>query len=340
MEGHIATGRNGDLRLSRLFIGALVAFGAVAIAQIALNPGLVERFYPLPEDQGSTWYYWQLANPTAATGLSYWIGYAVHQIVVFVLLLSGRRISARPGEATRFNLLVLGTNLGFVLLHLAQTQIWYDGLAQDVPIWTSQGSVIVMLVLILFLEMPRRGLFFGTWKRVPTHTYRFVQRWHGIYISWAIIYTFWFHPMEGNWGLLSGFIYMYLLFIQLSLFRTGLHMHRGWIVLLEAGVIIHATLITIYKANPIWPMFLFGFLAMLSFTQVYAFRNRKGLWIGALLLYLGGVIGIYAFLRGFNHLYELTFIPVALYGGTIGLWLLGSAIDAIVNRLRARKQTA
>lgn len=44
-------------------------------------------------------------------------------------------------------------------LHLVQTWLWYDGLAQDVPIWSSQGSVIVMLVLILFLEMPRRGLW-------------------------------------------------------------------------------------------------------------------------------------------------------------------------------------
>ena len=34
-----------------------------------------------------------------------------------------------------------------------QTHIWYDGLAQDVPIWTSQFSVIIMLVIILLASL-------------------------------------------------------------------------------------------------------------------------------------------------------------------------------------------
>jgi hypothetical protein len=328
----IGDGRTTDVSLRNLFLFALVAFSLITLLQAVLSPGLVRRFYPLPVDQGATWYYWQLGTTGTAARLSYWVGYAAHQLVVFGLLFSGRGIRPGSGQASRFNVLVLVTNLAFVLLHLAQTQIWYDGLAQDVPIWTSQGSVIGMLILILVLEMPRRGLFFGKWKRVPKLTYSFIQRWHGIYISWAIVYTFWFHPMEGNWGLLSGFIYMYLLFIQLSLYNTKLHTNPGWIVLMEAGVIIHGTLITVYKENPIWPMFLFGFFIMFSFTQVYAFKKRKTIHLAALIAYIGGAIAVYGFIRGFDHLYELTFIPVALYGGAIAIWLIGKIIEQVASR--------
>lgn len=319
---------------------ALAAFTVVSLVQLALTPGLIARFHPLPVDQGPAWYTWQLQPPSTAGRISAWIGYAAHQIVVFVLLYAGRSVGSNGNgagtsektEANRFNLLVLTTNVGFIALHLLQTQLYYDALAQDVPIWTSQGSVIVMLVLMLFLEMPRRGLFFGKWRKVPKRTYGFVRRFHGFYIAWAIVYTFWFHPMEGTWGLMSGFIYMFLLFIQLSLFRTKLHTNGPWIVLLEAGVIIHATLITVYKDNPIWPMFLFGFLAMFSFTQVYGLTKSRALRIGALVLYIGGAALVYGLIRGFNHLYELSFIPVALYGGTVALWLVGTAIEAIAAR--------
>ena len=55
-------------------------------------------------------------------------------------------------------------NLIFMFLHLVETHLLFDGLAQDVPIWTSQGSVILMLVFVLIIENRRRGLFLG--KRV------------------------------------------------------------------------------------------------------------------------------------------------------------------------------
>ncbi|MFO7721117.1 MAG: hypothetical protein R6W85_11830, partial [Gillisia sp.] len=86
------------------------------------------------------------------------------------------------------------------MAHLVQTQIWYDGIAQDVSIWSSQVSVIIMLVLILLMEIPRRGLFWG--KKIPfsKSITSFVRRYHGYYIAWAVIYTFWYHPMENTSG--------------------------------------------------------------------------------------------------------------------------------------------
>jgi hypothetical protein len=63
------------------------------------------------------------------------------------------------------NIVALLMNAFFIALHFLQTHIWYDGLAQDVSVWSSQVSVIIMLVWILLMENSRRGLFFG--KKAP-----------------------------------------------------------------------------------------------------------------------------------------------------------------------------
>ena len=111
------------------------------------------------------------------------------------------------------NLIALGANVFFILLHFVQTQIWYDGLAQDVSIFSSQGSVILMLVAILLMENKRRGLFWG--KKVPLgkRVLSFVRKYHGYLFAWATVYTFWYHPMENTVGHLIGFFYMFLLLI-------------------------------------------------------------------------------------------------------------------------------
>ena len=55
-----------------------------------------------------------------------------------------------------------------------------------------------MLIIVLMMEAPRRGLFFGnpamTWNLEATDV---AKRYHGYVFSWAVIYTFWYHPMEG-----------------------------------------------------------------------------------------------------------------------------------------------
>ncbi|MDA7916273.1 hypothetical protein N9B94_03465 [Verrucomicrobia bacterium] len=69
-------------------------------------------------------------------------------------------------------------------------QVAACGLAQDVSIWSSQWSVIIMLVLILHMENQRRGIVFGKKIRFLTETERVVRKYHGYIFSWAIVYTF------------------------------------------------------------------------------------------------------------------------------------------------------
>jgi hypothetical protein len=331
------TVRNEDTR--RLLWFGAVGFSVISIVTALLTPEIVSRFYPLLPDRGAAWYYWQLPSTTTLTRITYWVGYGIHQIVVWGLLIEARRRSNRGESVLRFNWLVMGVNLFFVALHLVQTWFWYDGLAQEVPIWVSQGSVIVMLVLILFLEIPRRGLFWGRAFAAPGRTYRFVRSWHGMFISWAIVFTFWFHPMDGNWGLMSGFIYMFLLFVQIGLFNRPFHTNRAWIVLLESFVVVHATLITVYKANPIWPMFMVGFLVMFVLTQMHALPGARYWRWPVLAAFVVGVAALYWFVRGFEHIYEITFIPVALYGGALGLLLIGWLIERIAPSKSESAQT-
>lgn len=314
-----------DVSLQALVIWSLVAYAIITVVTMVLT-GNLDRFKPLLPDQGSAWYYWKLPpdQVTLASRLSMWIGYAVHQIVVWVFWAKGRKTYAEAGRATKFNLWFTVVNILFVVLHLVQTQLFYDGLAQDVPIWSSQGSVIVMLVLVLFMRLPQRGLFFGKAFMPGPGLLTQVKRYHGIFISWAIVYTFWFHPMDGNWGLMSGFVYMFVLFMQMSLMNSDQHFKNGWVALMEFGVVFHGTLVTVYKEDirDVWPMFLFGFFAMFVFTQQYEFKWNKYVRALMFVLYFGGIAGVYGFVRGFDQIYEIFFIPTALYGGALGLLLL------------------
>lgn len=322
-----------EMSVKRLFTLSIISFGLMTVLMALLAPILVSRFYPLPPDLGSAWYYWQLASTSTAARLSYWGGFILHLGTVLFLVSRVRHERASgPGMATRYHVMIWAANLGFVILHQLQTLVWYDGLAQDVPIWTSQGSVIVMLVLILFMMIPRRGLLWGRKFSVSNRLMYVVQAIHGPFIAFALIYTFWFHPMDGNWGLLSGFVYMFLLFIQLNLVHTKVHTNGSWIVLLEVFVAVHGTLITVYKEMEIWPMFLFGFLVLFFLTQMHTWRLRPVVRWSALGAFVLSIVAVYGLIRGFEHIYEISFIPVALYGGALALVLIGFVWDRIADR--------
>ena len=118
----------------------------------------------------------------------------------------------------------LGASAFFVSLHLVQTHLWYDGLAQDVSILSSQGSVIVLLVWALLMENNRRGLFFGKKLPVKQEIMRLARKYHGYFFAWATIHSFWYHPMEPTSGHVSGFFYMFLLLLAgQPVFHTDPH---------------------------------------------------------------------------------------------------------------------
>ena len=284
----------------------------IMVVIVALGPySDASMFVP---DKGNLWYYWQLPEPTYWTRFSAWGLYAVHQIGLWGLIAWAQ--ITRPGYSRvlhPINIIAICFNVLFVALHVLQTRIWYDGLAQDTSVLSSQFSVIFLLVFVLMMENSRRGLFFGHKIDFVERPVSFLRRYHGYYFSWAIIYTFWFHPIEDNIGHLLGTFYILLLLLQGSMFFTTFHRDRVWTMLLEVFVLIHGAMVA-YLTMPgdHWQMFLFGFLTLFVITQMHGIGlGNKARW-GIVLSYLLCVFITYRG-RGWEVL-EVTRIPMAEFG--------------------------
>lgn len=301
---------------------------------------LATRFDVVNKKYFSFFYPWQTHNPSTMAYITAWTGYALHNILVWALIYAAKKEQPKYQQGFRwFNWAILGVNVLFFWLHWAQTQLWYDGLAIAVPEVTSQGSVILMLVFILILELPRRGLAFG--KKIKFHK-RFlniVREYHGYLFSWAIIYTFWYHPMENTLGHLAGFFYMFLLFAQSTLIFNRAHVNKYWKFALETIVLIHGTLVAIYQGNNLWPMFFFGFGAMVVVTQIYGLGFKK--WVNR-LIGVGFAVGAGLFylltnnLAGINEIFR---IPLVEYALVFAFYLLFILINGMVG-LFHQKETS
>ncbi|NTV36587.1 MAG: hypothetical protein HGA53_06500 [Anaerolineaceae bacterium] len=314
-----------------------IAFSLLFTALIWWAGRFLDRSMLLP-DQGASWYFWKLPNPTFWTRATAWGFYLLHQFTIWGIIYYAQRQNVRTISGLhKFNLMALAANAFFITLHFAQTHLFYDGLAQDVSIWSSQVSVIILLVWVLLMENSRRGLFFG--KKVPIgkRIIEFARKYHGYYFAWATIYTFWYHPMENSFGHLAGFFYMFLLLLQGSLFFTRVHVNRYWTFVMEFAVLIHGTLVAVFQGNGIWPMFLFGFAGMFIITQMHGLRLPKwALWL-MYAVYLGGVVLVYSG-RGFNKLYELISIPLIEYLSVFLLTAIFAGILWVIRRFQTKKE--
>ena len=310
---------------TRFTILAIVVAIALTLLIDGLRPWVVDVV--LVPDTGVSWYFWQQTDPSFLTQLSAWLGYALHQVFFWGLIYWAQRQHYRFTDRVRaVNWIALGGTVFFVVLHWLQTAIWYDGLAQDVSIFSSQGSVILLLVMVLIMENKRRGLFFGTPAPGLNTAGQWLRHYHGYIFSWATIYTFWYHPMENTPGHLIGFLYTFLLMIQGALLFTRQHTNKYWTIILEVSVLFHGTLVAVYQGTGIWPMFFFGFGGIFIITQMHGL-NLKALtrWIIA-ACYVGLVFWVYQ-TRGWGQLNEIVRIPVIDYvlvfviSGALWLWV-------------------
>lgn len=292
------------------------------IAIILVAPNYLHTTF-LP-DQGANWYYWQLPEVSQIARITGWTLFVAH-LVTTLLLVSKVQKEKSSDTFTFWQQLLLLSQAVFVVLHLLQTYFWYDSLVKDTPVWLSQVSVIIMLVLMLGILNQKRGLFFGKKIPIPEFITQAFISFHGYFIIVATIFTFWYHPMEATIGHLIGFFYMFLLFGQIIFSNTKLHFARLWVFILELTVLIHGTAIamqsvTIPSVNPtkiLWPMFAFGFGAIVVITQIYYLQLPKLVNHLLTLTYVLLVVFIYsgAFLsiRNFSQLYEISFIPFIEY---------------------------
>lgn len=278
-------------------------------------------------------YYWKLPVKDYWSMIIVWIFYLANQILIWGAIywaqknLTTEKVNPTY-DLTRYNLVVLVIMVFFIFLHLLQTHLWFDGLAQDVPIITSQGSVILMLAIALVLLNPVQGLFLGkkAGKPFTAKVTEFIKHTHMYIISWALIYTFWFHPMATDPQLLTGFFFMFLLFTQMALAYTKIHLDLRWIVVLQSWVALHAVFVAVYNTlyfgnTNMWPMFFSGFAFMFVFTYMYALNVKKYIkWLvtAAYIIFVAFIYipAPYGFGRDPSFLLRLEFlwIPIILYG--------------------------
>jgi hypothetical protein len=318
-----------------LFGGIIFSVGFAALIWLT-GDRLVAAFPKLP-DQGALWYYWKLAEPTLASRATAWGFYALHQIGLWGLVYYAQtRVKRYVTGLHPVNFVALGFNALFTVVHYAQTHFEYDGLAQDVSILSSQGSVIILLVLVLLMENPRRGLFFGKRAPLSQEVVQFVRKYHGYFFAWAVVYTFWYHPMENTTGHLLGFLYTSLLMLQGSLFFTRIHINKWWTFAQEFLVLVHGTLVAVNQGAGMWPMFLFGFGGIFIITQMHGLGLSRLVRWGLLAVYAVAVTTVYAG-RGLGQLNEVIRIPAIDYLLVFLLaWLIGGGLW-IARRVRAAR---
>ena len=315
--------------LNRVWSIAIILAALATSCILFLQPSL-DQVNLLP-DQGAAWYFWKRSDPNFASQASAWCGYLVHQFFIWGVIIWAKNNREALKDRTKLhfiNWVALAGTAAFGVLHFFQTAIWYDGLAQNVSVFSSQASVILLLVVVLMIEAPRRGLFFGTGRKNFIGVKPFLIKYHGYYFSWAVVYTFWFHPMETTWGHLFGFFYTFLLMIQAGFIFTRVHTNRWWTLTLEVLVLFHGVVVALLAGQEFWTMFLFGFLAMFIVTQMH------GLGLSRLLrwffggLFLIALIVIYSE-RGWGQAHEILRIPVIDY---ILVFVL-TALILIIKRL-------
>ncbi|MCP4808653.1 MAG: hypothetical protein GY913_08515 [Proteobacteria bacterium] len=313
-------------------VGAGTLFALLCTLVIALTAGGLTSF----ELVGPTVpfaYPWRLVEPTQGARLSAWLGYAAHNLAAWGVIAWARRAGAGWGGRFRaFNWVMLAVHVVFVGLHVLQSRVYYDGLAQDVPELTALGSVALMLMVVLVLEAPRRGLAFGRGKAFHKRFLTIVREYHGYLFTWALIYTFWYHPTEGTWGHLAGFFYMFVLLWQSVLLFDRAHRNRWWTLALELLVIPHAVFVAVHQGHGLWPMFLFGFGAVFAMTQLYGLGLSDWLRRAVLAVFVLGMVATYVATGRLTEMHEVTRIPVLDYG-IVGL---AYGLFLVVNRVLER----
>jgi len=316
------------------FVGIALTFGLSLLIWLTA-PLLAD--VPHLKDQGASWYFWQLPERTFWGKLSAWGFYGLHQIVIWWLIFKAQSAKVKYShQLHNFNWMALGANFFFCVLHIVQTHIWYDGLAQHVSIWSALGSVAIMLIWILLMETPRRGLFFGKKINFSKNLIRAAKKYHGYYFSWAIIYTFWYHPTEATWGHLMGFSYIFLLLVQGSLFFTRFHLNRIWTFVLEVWVVLHGTIVALESPHDLWGMFFFGFLGIFVVTQMYGLGlSRFQRWFLS-LAYIAGAIAL-SLIKGPIFLTAVPRIPIIDY---LGVFLLAGIIWGITKLIPTKSPSS
>lgn len=267
------------------------------------------------EDLGASWYFWKTPEFNLINLISVWILFIGHLFGNFYLIWQIQKNKIR--KFSKYHIKMYYLNTIFIALHFLQTASTFDGLAKYLPIWTSQGSVIILLIIMLVMLSPIRGFIVN--KKIKGSLINPLYKFHGFLFVFAIILTFWYHPIYFTWGHLLGFIYIFILMSQFMLVKLKQHMNIKWLSLIETFVFFHSiTIAILVQQSRNWEIFAFGFGTIFMLTTIYGLiKNQKLIKILQIIYFSIYIIySIVAIFLNINKLFDflqIIFIPLILY---------------------------
>ena len=218
-------------------------------------------------------YQFALASPTTVSFVLPWLCYLCHQLPHIWIV--WRAVILQPGYSNQwrwFNWALFKLNLAAIVVKFIQTNTTYDGMSAHLPLAFGIGTVAGMLACVYTMRIPTRGLLFGFGSRIQciNEAARFMRKWHGLYISFALVNDFWYHPFEATAGHQLGILNDALLLWQSTLIYTHAHRNKFWTLALELLVLPHSACIAFTRSNGVMAgQFGFGYLLILIMHQMH-----------------------------------------------------------------------
>jgi len=95
-----------------------------------------------------------------------WALYFPHQIAQWVILYKAMQEKPKYQEEWRwFNWWMLYVNMFFIPIKLLTNYFTYNALSAHLPLWFGQGTVFNIVLIVMAMQVPVRGMCCGTCKR-------------------------------------------------------------------------------------------------------------------------------------------------------------------------------
>ena len=308
------------------YTGLLVGVGVCVVVVLLtklLGGRLRRNFHPLPVWRGVLWYRWKSLPSKEArefslfTGVNFphsfrlrakwaWLGFLLHFIFLTGMIVwaqvhfSGRSAHNCPtpsspdwcgwtNELEPIHFMFLAGTGVFILLHLLQTHYGYDGIAQDSPELVPIIGTVLALCVLALMQQTERGLVFGYGLSHDTFVAltNIARRFHPFIVGWDIVFTFWYHPMEGGSHHLHGLLPLLCVMVQGCLLFSTAHLNPLWRVGLELLGFPHALYVEwSHPERGRWKMFLTGVLLTPIVVHFHIFKISVALTTALLACYV------------------------------------------------------
>lgn len=230
---------------------------------------------------------------------------------------------------------MLGVNAFFIPAKIITNYYTYSAMSSHLPLWFGQGAVFTIVLIVMAMQVPVRGMCCGYCKRgcsvgrltcckggdTWTEMATFLRKYHGYYIAFGVTSDWYYHPMESSLGHLSGILNDQLFFWQMIVMYTPVHRNKYWCMACEFAVLLHGPLVALNRGGGAG-MFGFGFTVVFLVTGQWGMPLHWATRLMFLVVFLAFLFMNYGlgWSKGFENepvglkdMHEITRIPMLYY---------------------------